>query len=273
MINFLHTFQPAAIFFSLGPIAIHWYGLCLVIGIIAALGVTFYLARYYKISRDTIFDLSFWLVLGGLAGARLYDVCLELPYYIAHPWRIMAIWQGGLAIHGAIIAGLIIVWLFSRRRGINFFKLSSLLVPGLAIGQTIGRWGNYSNQELFGRPTSLPWGIPIDILNRPAAYIADSYFHPTFLYESMGCLIIFLVLFFFNIWAIRQERLSGLFYAWSLGLYMILYSVLRFSLEFIKIDTTPYALGMRWPQIICLIIIIGTMPLILIFYARSKKKF
>ncbi len=271
MINFLHTFQPTAIFFNLGPIAIHWYGLCLVIGMIAALGVTFYLARYYGIPRDTIFDLSFWLILGGLAGARLYDVCLELPYYIAHPWRIMAIWQGGLAIHGAIIAGLIIVWLFSRRENINFLKLSSLLVPGLAIGQAIGRWGNYFNQELFGQPTNLPWGIPIDILNRPAAYVADSYFHPTFLYESLGCLIIFFALFFLNIRTIRRKQLSGLFYSWSLGLYMILYSVLRFSLESIKIDATPYVLGMRWPQIISLIIIIGAISLISISYARPKK--
>ncbi|MFA6194558.1 MAG: prolipoprotein diacylglyceryl transferase [Patescibacteria group bacterium] len=272
MINFLHTFQPTAIFFNLGPIAIHWYGLCLVIGMVAALLITFYLARYYKISQDTIFDLSFWLILGGLAGARLYDVGLELPYYIAHPSRIIAIWQGGLAIHGAIIAGLIIVWLFSRKKGIDFLKLSALLAPGLALGQAIGRWGNYFNQELFGRPTSLPWGIPVNILNRPAAYITDAYFHPTFLYESLGCLMIFLVLFFFNVWAIRQERLSGLFYAWLLGLYMILYSVLRFSLESIKIDTTPYVLGMRWPQIISLVIIIGAVSLISIAYARSKKK-
>lgn len=272
MINFLHSFQPSAIIFNAGPISLHWYGLFLVAGMAAALLVSFYLAKYYKITRDAVFDLSFWLILGGLIGARLYDVCLELPYYIAHPEQILAVWQGGLAIHGAIIAGVVIIWIFSRRRKISWLKLSALLAPGLALGQAIGRWGNYFNQELFGRPTNLPWGIPIDILNRPAAYAADRYFHPTFLYESLGCLAIFIFLFCLNQSVIRRQGLSSSFYAWSLGLYMILYSVLRFSLEFIKTDRTPYFLGMRWPQVMSLVIIAGAISLISFSYARPPKK-
>lgn len=240
---------------------------------IAALLVSLYLAKHYQIPRDTVFDLSFWLILGGLIGARLYDVLLELPYYIAHPWQIAAVWRGGLAIHGAIIAGMVVIWIFSRRRKISLLKLSALLVPGLALGQAIGRWGNYFNQELFGRPTNLSWGIPIDILNRPAAYVADRYFHPTFLYESLGCLAIFIFLFGLNQLMIRRKGFSSSFYAWSLGLYMVLYSVLRFSLEFIKIDKTPYFLGMRWPQIMSLIIIAGAILLISLSYARPKEKF
>ncbi len=273
MINFLHSFQPAAVIFSAGPISLHWYGLFLVTGMIAALAISFYLAERYGISRDIVFDLSFWLILGGLVGARLYDVLLELPYYIAHPGQILAVWRGGLAIHGAIIAGIVIIWIFSRRHKIGWLKLSALLVPGLALGQAIGRWGNYFNQELFGLPTNRPWGIPIDVLNRPAAYAADSYFHPTFLYESLGCLAIFIFLFCLNQRTIRRKSLSNSFYAWSLGLYMILYSVLRFSLEFIKIDKTPYFLGMRWPQIMSLVIIAGAISLISFSYARPQKKF
>lgn len=272
MINFLHAFQPTAILFSVGPISIHWYGLCLVTGMVAALLVSFYLAKYYEIDRDDIFDLSFWLIIGGLIGARLYDVALELPYYISHPWQVFAVWQGGLAIHGAIIAGILVTWVFARRKKIDFFKLTALVVPGLALGQAIGRWGNYFNQELFGRPTNLPWGIPIDLMHRPAAYISDSYFHPTFIYESAGCLIIFLILWFLNAWAIRKKKLSGIFYAWSLSLYMILYSILRFSLESIKIDATPYFLGMRWPQVISLAIIAGAISLLSFSYVQAQKK-
>lgn len=271
MIYWLHNFQPTAILLSAGPISLHWYGLCLVAGMIAALLISFCLARYYGISRDQVFDLSFWLILGGLAGARLYDVLLEFPYYLQHPGYIPAVWRGGLAIHGAVIAGILIIWLFARRQRINFLKLSSLMVPGLALGQAIGRWGNYFNQELFGRPTDLPWGIPINIINRPIEYVSAAYFQPTFLYESLGCLLIFLSLLFLNLWAIKKKRFSDRFYAWSLALYMILYSILRFFLEFIKIDATPYFLGMRWPQIISLVFLVAAISLLIFSHAQSQK--
>lgn len=272
MINFLHTFNPAPLLISVGPINIHWYGLFLVAGIIAALLVSLRLAKHYDVSPDLILDLSFWLIISGLAGARLYDVLLELPYYLKYPLKILAIWEGGLAIHGAVIAGLAALWLFARRHHINFFKLSALLVPGVALGQAIGRWGNYFNQELFGRPTALPWGIPIDILNRPTGYIADIYFHPTFLYESFGCLLIFTVLLAITIYNIKKGKNSGLSAAWLLGLYMILYSILRFSLEFIKIDTTPYFLGLRWPQVMSLTIIIAAISLIIFLQYASRRQ-
>lgn len=273
MIHFLHAFHPSIIIFSAGPLNIHWYGICLVTGMIAAIATSLFLAKYYKISRDNVFDLSFWLIIGGLVGARLYDILLELPYYIKYPWRTLAIWQGGLAIHGGIIAGILIVWLFARQKKIDFLKLSSLLVPGLALGQAIGRWGNYFNQELFGLPTKLPWGIPIDLLNRPAEYISASYFHPTFFYESLGCLIIFLFLASLHIWAIKKNTFSGSFYAWSLGLYVILYSILRFALEFIKIDATPLFLGMRWPQLMSLALAVSAITLLFHNHARHQKKF
>lgn len=256
MFNFLHTFHPQPILISFGPVTIYWYGLFFVLGILAALAITFRLAKYYGLKSDLIFDLSFWLIIGGLLGARAYDVFLQLPYYLQNPWQTLEIWKGGLAIHGAIIAGLLIIWLFARRHKINFWKLSALIAPGLALAQALGRWGNYFNQELFGRPTDLPWGIPINLINRPWQYVSNVYFHPTFLYESLGCFLIFIFLIIYNAYFIKKERPSVRFYIWSTVLYMILYSILRFSLEFIRSDEAPYLLGLRWPQIISLIIVI-----------------
>jgi len=179
MINWLHNFNPQALLVSFGPFHIYWYGLFMVSGILIALGTSSILAKYYKIKADTLLDLAFWLIINGLIGARLYDVLLELSYYKSNPLDIFKIWQGGLAIHGAIIAGLITTYFFARKHKISLWTLSALIVPGLALAQAIGRWGNYFNQELFGLPTSLPWGIPISILNRPIAYLDYDYFQKT----------------------------------------------------------------------------------------------
>lgn len=268
MFNFLHTFEPSAILFAFGPIHIYWYGLFIVLGIIGASGVTFCLAKYYKIPTDKLFDLVFWLIIGGLVGARIYDIFLELPYYLNHPIQILKIWEGGLAIHGAIIFGAIISYIFSRREKLDFWQLFSLLAPGLALGQAIGRWGNYFNQELFGLPTNSPWGIPINILNRPEQYLAAPYFHPTFFYESLGCLAIFIILISLNYHYINRGQIEKK-YIWLAALYMLLYSILRFFLEFIKVDPTPIFFNLRWPQIVSLII--SVIGIILIFSSHAKK--
>lgn len=252
MINFLHTFQPNPILISLGPINIYWYGLFIVLGALAAIFATFKLAYYYKINKETIIDLAFWLIINGIIGARLYHVLLELPYYLNYPLDIIKIWQGGLAIHGAIFAGIIIIWRFSKKHRHNFWLLTSIIAPGMALAQAIGRWGNYFNQELFGKPTTLAWGIPINIINRPIEYISNEFFHPTFLYESMGSLLIFFILIAIHIWIIKKRVMR---YELCVMSYALLYSLLRFTLEFIRIDPTPVAFGLRFPQIISLIII------------------
>jgi len=272
MISFLHTFQPQAILLSYGHITIYWYGLFVVTGILAALAISLLLARYYTLTTDAVFDLSFWLIVGGIVGARLYDIVLQLPYYYEHPWQMLEIWKGGLAIHGSIVAGLLIVWIFSQRHKINFWRLGSLLVPGLAIGQAIGRWGNYFNQELFGQPTGLSWGIPIDLANRPWQYINSQFFHPTFLYESLGCLAIGIILIIWNIRSAQTKRTSQNFHLYSVSFYMISYSVLRFSLELIRVDETPIILGLRWPQLASLAIIIFFLSLLFKkSHAKSQK--
>lgn len=270
MINLLHTFNPEPILISIGPINIYWYGLFIIMGIITGLLITIKLVSYYNLNKNTIIDLAFWLILGGIVGARIYHIFLEFSYYLINPLNIFKIWQGGLAIHGSLIAGILIIWFYAKKIKINFWLLASVIVPGLTLAQAIGRWGNYFNQELFGLPTDLPWGIPINFLNRPTEYLSFEYFHPTFLYESVGSLVIFLILISIHAWIIKKSGQKSIaLYALCVIYYAILYSILRFSLEFIRIDKTPITLGLRWPQIISLlIIIISTFTLL-----KNKKNY
>ena len=255
MFNFLHTFNPSPILFSFGQINIYWYGFFILLATLAALAVSLYLAKLYDIKTDIIIDLAFWLIIGGLIGARLYDVFLELPYFLANPLDIFKIWQGGLAIHGGILGGAIALWLFTKKHHYNFWQLAGIIVTGLPLAQAIGRFGNYFNQELFGYPTDLAWGIPIDIVHRSWQYFDYNYFHPAFLYESIGNLIIFLILFILHYLYIKKNKTNA-FYFVLLALYFLLYSSLRFLLEFIRIDATPVIFGLRFPQIMSLIIIL-----------------
>ena len=235
MISFLHNFQPQALLLNFGALHIYWYGLFMVLGICAALTTTLILARYYKVAANTLIDLAFWLIIGGLIGARLYDVCLELPYYINQPLDIFKIWQGGLAIHGALIGGTIVLLIFIKKISqatnenywLSFWKLTALLTPGVALGQAIGRWGNYFNQELFGRPTNMPWGIPIDIINRPLQFMTTNYFQPTFLYESAGDFFIFIILITdYRLYQNRAIKIQKLFMAGELLFYFLFNSAL-----------------------------------------------
>ncbi|MDI3496154.1 MAG: phosphatidylglycerol---prolipoprotein diacylglyceryl transferase [Patescibacteria group bacterium] len=275
MINFLHNFFPQPIIINFGPFALHWYGLFISLGILAALLITIHLGKkYFHLNSEKIIDLSFYLIIFGLIGARLYDVLLFFPYYLDNPLQILKIWQGGLAIHGAIIAGLIVVYFFAKKANLSFFKITALLVPGLALGQAIGRFGNYFNQELFGLPTNLPWGIPIEIINRPLGYLNYTYFQPTFLYESIGSFLIFIGLIIM-IKKIHKNKKSDLTlkrgYVVVTVTYMILYSILRFFLEFIRLDDTLIFLNLRWPQIISLFFIFVAIFTLIFYFHVSKK--
>ena len=214
------------------------------------------MAKLYNIKSDLILDLAFWLIIGGLAGARVYEIFLELPYYLANPLAMLKIWQGGLAIHGALIGGLVSLWLFVKKHSLDFWQLAGIISASLPLGQAIGRWGNYFNQELFGLPTNLPYGIPISPINRPWLYANYEYFHPTFLYESLGNLLIFLFLFTLHYLFIKKNKINNTFYFILFTLYLFLYSCLRFSLEFIRLDATPMIFGLRFPQLASLLVII-----------------
>mgnify|MGYP001594614994 CR=1 FL=1 len=273
MLNFLHTFNPSPVMAAIGPINIYWYGFFMLLAVLAALTVCLYLTKLHSLKTDIIIDLAFWLIISGLIGARLYEVLLELPYFLANPLNIFKIWQGGLAIHGAIIGGLIALWLFTRKNNFSFFQLAAIIATVLPLGQTIGRWGNYFNQEIFGYPTALLWGIPIDPANRPLTYFDDQYFHPVFLYESIGNLIIFIILFILHYLIIKKNKTSGSVYFLLLTSYFLLYSMLRFSLEFIRLDPAPVLFSLRFPQLISLLIIIFSLSyFIYYFWLNIREK-
>jgi len=264
MFSLLHNFLPQPVFFKLGIITIYWYGLFIVLGIIAALFLILLLARRFKINPEIIWDLSFYLVLFGVIGARVYEIFLEFPYYVNHPAQIIKIWEGGLAIHGAIIAGAITLFVYIKKNKLDFWPLLAIVTPGLALGQAIGRFGNWFNQELFGLPTNLPWGIPIELHNRPLEFISQTFFQPTFLYESLGSILIASFLFIV-LW--QQKNNLNKKIAMRIGAYYLaLYSILRFSLEFIKIDITPILFGLRVPQITSILIFIVAI----IIYKKSS---
>lgn len=267
MFNFLHTFSPNPILISFGPITIHWYGLFIVCGILAAFYIMLSLAEFYEINKNDIIDIGFWIVVFGITGARLYHVGLEWQYYLANPINIIKIWNGGLAIHGAIIAGTLTALFLVKKYEISFWKLAAITAPGLAIGQTIGRWGNYFNQELYGTPTSLPWGIPINAINKVPGFNDYAYFHPTFFYESLGNLLIFFILISLHLWMIKKNKKEKVDFITVICIYLILYSILRFSTELLRIDYTPVILGLRFPQIMSLILFLFAT----IFLIISRK--
>jgi prolipoprotein diacylglyceryl transferase len=267
MFNFLHNFSPTPVLLSFGPLHIYWYGLFIVLGVLAGLTVSLKIAKKFGLSPNKIFDLAFWLIIFGIIGARIYHVFLEWGYYSQNYWNILKVWQGGLAIHGAIIAGLLVLFYFCWKEKVNFWLVAAVFAPGIALGQAIGRWGNYFNQELFGTPTNLPWGIPINLMNRPDQYISADFFHPTFLYESLGDICIFIILILI-IRKFLQKKWQN--YKIILLVYLILYSALRFSMEFLRTDTTAYFLGIRWPQIMSSLIII--VCVVLLFFPKKKKE-
>lgn len=264
MFSWLHNFLPSSILISFGPITIYWYGLLVVLGIVSALFLILFLAKRFKIDSEKIWDLSFYLVLFGLIGARVYEVFLEAPYYFSHPEQILKIWEGGLAIHGGIIAGLLTLIWFIKKHQLDFWKVAAIITPGLAIGQAIGRFGNWFNQELFGKPTNLPWGIPIEIGLRPLEHLNKDFFHPVFFYESLCLFLITAILVFILIK--QKTSLSKNISMLVVAIYLGLSSLTRFLLEFIKADETPTIFNWRWPQIISFAIIV-----VAIFIFKKSK--
>jgi len=264
-LNFLHYFTPNPVLFSFGPFTIYWYGFFIVLGMMMGIVLTLKLAKLHNINEELIIDLSFWLIIFSILGARIYHVLLQHQYYSSHLLEIPMIWKGGIAIHGAIFAGLITIYYYSKKHSLPFLKITSIIVPSLALAQSIGRWGNYFNQELFGSPTTLPWGITISSIHLPQEYINSKYFHPTFLYESIGNFLIFLSLIYLNYLILKYKKIRIEILTF---IYLILYSSLRFLTEFFRIDITPTFFNLRFPQIISLILI----AISLYFLLRLIKK-
>ncbi|QSJ15365.1 prolipoprotein diacylglyceryl transferase [Nostoc sp. UHCC 0702] len=227
--------SPGPILVKLGPITIRWYGLLIATAVLIGVSLSQYLAKRRNVNPDLLSDLSIWLVIGAIPAARLYYVLFEWSEYAQSPERIIAIWQGGIAIHGAIIGGTIAALIFAKLKQVSFWQLADLVAPSLILGQAIGRWGNFFNSEAFGDPTNLPWKLYIPLERRPPQLASFEYFHPTFLYESLWNLMVFallITLFFRGVAGKSRLRVGTLFM-----IYLATYSLGRLWIEGLRTDS------------------------------------
>jgi len=260
--------SPGPILVELGPVTLRWYGLLIASAVIIGVLLSQYLAKRRDVNPELLGDLSIWLVLAAIPGARLYYVAFEWENYAQRPEAIIAIWQGGIAIHGAIIGGAIAALIFARLNRISFWQLADLVSPSLILGQAIGRWGNFFNSEAFGTPTNLPWKLYIPPANRPPQYADESFFHPTFLYESLWNLGIFALLIYLFFWGLRHPqryRIGTLAFV-----YMAAYSAGRIWIEGLRTDSLMFG-PIQVAQLISLFgIIIGIFGLVWLYYMRRS---
>ena len=252
--------SPGPLVFQLGPLAVRWYGLLIATAVLLGLLLAMQLGRRRGIDPNLIADLLPVLVAGAVIGARAYYVALEWRQYQGHWLDALAIWRGGIAIHGALIGGSLATVLFCRWRRQPFWPLLDVLVPAVALGQAIGRWGNFFNSEAFGLPTELPWKLSIPIQNRPIEFLNAETFHPTFLYESLWNLgVLALLLALFRAASRGRIRLP----AGALScVYLMAYSSGRVWIEALRLDPLcllsdpPFCQGgLRMAQLVSLLLI------------------
>ena len=215
---------------TLGRLNFHGYGFLIGLGVLVGAGVCARMAGLVKLKAEDVWDGLLWMVGGGVVGARLYHVVDYWQHYMANPGEILAIWHGGLGIFGGILGGAIGLWLYTKSKS-RFLRLLDLASLGLPVGQAIGRWGNFINQELYGKPTSLAWGIYIEPEKRLLEVLEYERFQPLFLYESLWSLGVFGVLY----WLVKKGKVKlgkGRLFVVYLGLY----GLGRFWLEFLRIE-------------------------------------
>jgi phosphatidylglycerol---prolipoprotein diacylglyceryl transferase len=218
-----------------GSLPIRWYGLLIASAVLIGASLSTYLAKRRGVNPDLLSDLAIWLVVAAIPCARLYYVAFQWESYASRPAEILAIWHGGIAIHGALIGGTLASLIFAKLNKISFWVLADLVAPSVILGQAIGRWGNFFNSEAFGRPTDLPWKLYIPLAQRPADYSQFEYFHPTFLYESLwnlGVFAILMTLFFRGLKPTSKLRSGTLFLV-----YLLAYSLGRFWIEGLRMDS------------------------------------
>ncbi len=233
----------------LGPVPLRAYALGIVAGVVLAiwLGERRFTARGGR--PGTVGDIAVWAVPAGLIGARIYHVVTDPELYFAagrDPWAAFYIWQGGIGIWGAVSGGALGAWIGARRAGVRLPAFGDAVAPGIALAQAIGRWGNWFNQELFGRPTDLPWALAIDPDRRPAGFEQFATFHPTFLYESLWDVGVAVLV----LWADRRFRLG---HGRAFALYVAAYTAGRVWIELLRIDDANQILGLRlnvWTSIV-----------------------
>ncbi len=253
--------SPSANGFYIGPLFVHAYGLCYVVGITAAIVISRRLWREQGGDPEIVYSVALWGVPAGIIGARLYHDVTSWNEVQHNWWGWIAIWQGGLGIWGGIAGGVLGGVVPLRRNGIEIRRFIDAAAPGLLVAQAIGRVGNYFNQELFGGPTNLPWALQISPSHRPAGYLGYATFQPTFLYELLFDLALAAVL----VWVIHHRRIRapGIF-----ALYVTGYSAFRIFEELLRVDPAHHILGERlnfW--VACLFTVIGAT-----WFARTQTR-
>ena len=274
-------FQPGI---CIGPLPIRFYGMIIVLGILVAGFVAAREARRRGENPDRIWDALVWVAIAGILGARLYHVlstpagCSEnvpicgWPWYKNHPVDALLIWNGGLGIFGAILAGAIVVLIYARRNKLSLLRYLDIAAPALLIGQAIGRWGNFVNQELYGPPTNLPWGIPIDAAHRYGDFadltrypVETTRFHPDFLYESILNVIGFIVLVIVARKFQRRLKDGDL-----ILLYMIWYPINRIIVESLRPDAWTVSGGLPTAQLISIILVVAAVGLLIVRHRPGR---
>lgn len=263
MISFIPSPEQAV--WHLGPIPLRAYAGCIILG--AALAIWIGERRFTARGGRPGFigDVATWALPFGIVGARVYHVMTDPELYFGagrHPVDAFKIWEGGLGIWGAIAGGALGAWIECRRQGVSFASVAGALAPGLLVAQAVGRLGNYFNQELFGRPTTVPWALEIDPLHRPIGYETFATFHPTFLYELIWNLAAAAVL----VWVLeRRFNLTG---GQTFAAYVMLYTFGRGWIELLRIDTVnhlgPFRLNV-WTSIV-----VFTVAAVLLIRSRRR---
>lgn len=220
--------------FSIFGLDIRWYALFMLAGIVAGVLLTRAVAGRIGLDPDWVFDAAPWIILWSIVGARTYYVLLRSDHFLSRPTDAVNIRLGGLSFHGALVAGTIAFALLAWRHHQPFLRWADAVAPGVALAQAIGRWGNWANQEAFGTPTTLPWGLWIDVSHRPPEFVAAERFHPTFLYESVFDLANAAVLSWL---ALRGPTVRWLRAGDVFAVYLISYGVGRFLIERIRTDS------------------------------------
>lgn len=268
MLDWFTSQTPSAVLIDLGITKIHWYGLLVASAIVIGLAITHYLYNRYRLKRDLFWDLSFYTIIFAFIGDRLAHVFFyEWEYYSANLFDIFKIWQGGLAIHGAIFVGLLAIYIYARKYKLSFWVLGDIFAPAIAIGLAIGRWGNYFNQEIYGLPSNSWIAIPIDLTRRVSGFESSTHFLPSFLFTSFANLIIFGILILLHHLKLKKEYriLDGSI----LISFLFLYAISRFCLEFLRIDSQPVFLTLRtgqWMSVVTIGLVIA-----MLIYRRAKN--
>jgi phosphatidylglycerol:prolipoprotein diacylglycerol transferase len=247
--------------FQLGPISVHWYGIIMGSAVFFGLLLAMREAKREGLNPDIFIDILLWAVPASILGARLYYVAFEWSYYREHPADILAVWEGGLAIHGALIGATITGIVFARVKKVSFWQLADIAAPSLILGQAIGRWGNFMNQEAHGGPVSEAFISIFPQFIQSQMFINGQYYHPTFLYESLWNLLVLVILLVLRRqnWVKRGEVFLS---------YLMMYSVGRFFIEGMRTDSLMLTDTIRVAQFIGIVIIVGAT--LLIYWRRRK---